>query len=210
VSPVVLVSRVGAAKGCQAVAAALACAASEPDRAALLVDLGEGSAPRPTLVATAGARRLEERLAAHIPDAAIASRGRMCHLQLPPDPEGIERLTAALPLVRESAGIVHLPPRLLRPALEEPGVRSTAALLRADLAGDRALTALAARDLVSAGLRVAVLKHPLAWLAARTALFGAYPATGAHLPRRLCERLLDAGDSKCRPQDAGTGRAGSG
>lgn len=209
-SPVVLVSRVGAAKGSRAIAAALACTASESDRAALLVDLEGGRAPRPTLVATAGARRLEERLAAHLPDAAVASRGRMCHLKLPPDPEGIERLAAVLPLVRESAGIVHLPPQLLRPALEESGVRSTATLLRADLAEDRALTALAARDLVSAGLRVAVLKHPLAWIAARTALLGAYPVTGGPLPHRLCGRLLDVGGSKCRPQHAGIDRVESG
>jgi hypothetical protein len=131
-------------------------------------------------------------------------------MQLPPDPEGIEQLAAVLPLVRESAGIVHLPPQLLRSALEESGVRSTAALLRADLVEDRALTALAARDLVSAGLRVAVLKYPLGWLAARSALFGAYPATGAPLPRRLCARLLGVGDSKCRPQRAGIDRLESG
>lgn len=206
-TPVVLATRVGAAKGSQAAAAALACAASESDRAALLIDLKDGRAPRPTLVATAGARRLEERLAVHLPDAAVASRGRICHLQLPPDPEGIERLAAVLPLVRESAGIVHLPPQLLRQVLGESGVRSTAALLRADLAGDRALTALAARDLVSAGLRVAVLKHQLGWIAARTALLGAYPVAGASLPHRLRERLLDVGGSKCRPQHAGIDRA---
>jgi hypothetical protein len=191
-------------------AAALACVASESDRAALLVDLEEGRASRPTLVATAGARRLEERLAAHLPDAAVASRGRICHLQLPPDPEGVERIASVLPLVRESAGIVYLPPRLLRPVLEESGVRPTAALLRADLAEDRALTALAARNLVSAGLRVAVLKHPLAWIAARTALLGAHPVTGSPLPHRLCERLLDARGSKSHPRHAGIDRVESG
>ena len=71
-APVVLVTRVGTAAGSRAAAAALACAASEPDRAALLVDLDEARAPRPSLIATAGARALEERLAAHLPDAAVA------------------------------------------------------------------------------------------------------------------------------------------
>jgi hypothetical protein len=191
VSPVVLVSRVGAAKGARAVAAALACAASEPDRAALLIDLEEGRATRSTLVATAGARGLEERLAAHLPDATIASRGRICCLKLPADQEGIEQIEAVLPLVRESAGVIHLSPQLLRPVLEESGIRPTAALLRADLTQDRALTALATRDLMSGDLRVAVLKHPIGWTTARTALLGMHPATGESLPRRLCERLLD-------------------
>ncbi|MGE5281592.1 MAG: hypothetical protein ACM3N0_04580 [Chloroflexota bacterium] len=172
-SPVVLVTRVGDAAGSRAAAAALACAASEPDRAALLVDLEEGKASRATLVATAGARALEERVAAHLPDAAVASRGCVCQLKLAPDPAALEALAAALPLARESAAIVHLPPPLLRPLLAEPRVRPTGALLRADLAADRALTALAVRDLMDRGLRVGVLKRPLGWLVERAALLGA-------------------------------------
>ena len=175
VGPVVLVARVGDAAGSRAAAAALACAASEPDRAALLVDLEEGRAPRATLVATAGARGLEERLVAHLPGAAVASRGRICQLKLAPDPDALGTVAVALPLARESAAVVHLPPALLRPLLAEPRIRSTGALLRADLAADRALTALAVRDLIDRGLRVAVLKRPLGWLAERAALLGALP-----------------------------------
>jgi hypothetical protein len=175
ISPVVLVTHVGAATGSGAAAAALACAASEPDRAALLVDLGEGRAPRATLLATAGARALEERLVGHLPDADVASRGRICQLRLAPDPAGLEAVAAALPLARESAAVVHLPPPLLRPLLAEPRIRPTGARLRADLAADRALAALAVRDLIDRGIRVAVLKRPLAWLAGRAALLGALP-----------------------------------
>ncbi len=189
-APVVLVARVGAAAGSKAAAAALACAASEPDRAALLVDLNEGRAPRPSLLATAGARALEERLAAHLPDAAVASRGCACQLTLPPE-LGVEPIAAALPLVRESAAIVHLPPSLLRPLLEDPRIRPTAALLRADLSEERALTALAARDLIARGLRVAVLKRPLGWLSARAALQGLAPRGNGLLSARQVERLLD-------------------
>jgi len=170
--PVVLVTTVGAASGARAAAAALACAASEPDRAALLIDLEEGRAARPSLIATAGARSLEERLIAHMPDAAVASRGSLCQLKLPAGPEGIEGIAAALPLVRESVCIVHLPPHLLRPVLAETRIQPTAALLRADLAADRALTALAVRDLIARGLRVAVIKRPLGRLAERAALLG--------------------------------------
>jgi hypothetical protein len=189
--PVVLVTAIGAAAGARAAGAALACMASEPDRAALLIDFGEGRAPRSSLVATAGARSLEERLVAHVPDAAVASRGRICRLGFAADPAAVEQLLAVLPLVRESVAVVHLPPALLRPLLDEPLIRPTAALLRADLAEDRALTALAVRDLMTRGLRVAVLKHPLGRLVARAAGLGALPAGGGVLPAHLADRLLD-------------------
>lgn len=197
-SPVVLVSRVGAAKGSRAAAAALACAASESDRAALLVDLEEGRAPRPTLIATAGARGLEERLAAHLPDAAIASRGRICQLKLTPEREAIETLAAALPLAREAAAVIHLPPALLRAMLGDARVRSTGVLLRADLREDRALTALAVRDLVAGGLQVAVVKRPLGPLVAGAAQLGALPTGPQESFSRSCERLLRAEDRRFR------------
>jgi len=196
--PLVLVTQVGAATGSRAAAAALACAASEPDRAALLIDLDEGRAPRSTLVATAGARELEERLAAHLADAAVASRGRLCQLALPAGPKAVEAMAAALPLVRESAGIIHLPPSLLRPVLEEVRIRPTAALLRADLAWNRALTALAARDLIREGLRVSVLKRSLGWMVERVALLGALSPDGEALPARVCRHLLTTEDKKLR------------
>ncbi len=192
--PVVLVTAVGTASGARAAAAALTCAASEPDRAALLIDLDNGRPPRPLLIATAGARKLEERVAAHLPGAAVASRGCICKLKLPVDSATVEQVAAALPLVRESAVVVHLPPRLVQPLLEETRMQPTAALLRADLARDRALTALVVRDLVARDLRVAVLKSPLGWLAARAADLGALPV-GSGLPPRLVARLLDGGVS---------------
>lgn len=195
--PVVLVTHVGGAVGARAAAAALACAASESDRAALLIDLDDGRPPRASLVATAGARELEERVVVHMPDTAVASRGQICHLRLPPDPTGIDRLPAVLPLARESVAVVLLPPPLLRPLLGKPGIQATAALLRADLSQDRALTALVTRDLTARGMRVVVLKRPLGWLAARLALCGVL-AGGDAFPTRTRERLLDADDSKLR------------
>jgi hypothetical protein len=186
---VVLVTSVGTATGSKAAAAALACAAAEPDRAALSIDLGVDRAPRPSLVATAAARKLEERLVVHLPEADVASRGAICSLTLPADPSGLDDVAAALPIVRDSAAVVRLPPRLLRPALDQPRIQATAALLRADPADDRALTALVAGDLIRFGLRVAVLKQPLGWLAARAALLGALPG-GTGLQMRLVDRLL--------------------
>jgi hypothetical protein len=190
--PVVLVAAVGGASGARPAAAALACTASEPDRAALLIDIGGARPSRPTLIATAGARLLEERLAVHLPDARIASRGQICQLSLPPEPESIEKLTAATPLVRESAAVVHLPSSFVRPVLEESRIPATGVLLRADLVEARPLTALAVRDLMADGLRVVVLKHPLRWLAARAALMGALPDVGAMAPLRA-DRLLGGG-----------------
>lgn len=181
--PVFLVTAVGAAQGSKEAAAALACGGSEPDRAGLLIDLAAGRGPRPSPIATAAARMLEERLAAHLPDVEVASRGATCRLGLAGERDGdgggregaLDLVAAAAPLARDSATVVHLPPSLLQPALEDPRVRPTAALLRADLPADRALTALAARDLVARGLRLSVLERPLGWLAGRLSLLGALP-----------------------------------
>ncbi len=187
---VVLVAAVGAAEGSKAAAAALACAASEADRPGLLIDVGGGH-PRPTLVASAGARVMEERLARHLPDLRAASRGQICHLAVPVDDSTFEAVRAALPLVRDSAAVVHLPPRLLQPALAEEGICPSAVLLRADLPADRPLTALAVADLLDRDLRVRVLKRPLPWVAARRALFGVLPPS-AGLPARLYQSLLES------------------
>jgi hypothetical protein len=199
----ICVTQVGRAEGSREAAAALACAGAEPDRPALLVELSDGRAPRPTLVASAAARRLEERLVAHMPEARVASRGQCCHLSLPADGAGIGMLGAAAAVGRDLASVLHLPPHLLQPVLDEPRLVVTAALLRADLAEDRALTALAARDLIGRGLRVAVLKQPLGWVAARQALFGVLGKGGAGLPVRLVERLLPCPSHPCyAEQDA--------
>lgn len=187
---VVLASRVGEAEGSRAAAAALACAGSDQDCAGLLVEVSDGRPPRPALIATASARRLEERLAGHLPEAAVAARGQICHLALAEGPDALERVPAALALVREATAVVHLPPPLVRPALEMR-IDPTAVLLRADVGRDRALTGLATRGLMERGLRATVLKRPLAWVPARRALFGVLPAEAPDgLPRRLRRRCL--------------------
>lgn len=189
---VILVTAVGGASGSKAAAAALCCAGSESDRPGLLIDVG-GRAPRPTLVSSAGARELEERLAAHLPHLRAVARGQTCHLALDDDPGAFESILAALPLARESVAIVHLSPGRLQGALGESGIPLSGALLRADLDIDRALTALAVRGLLDHGLRVAVLKQPLAWVPARRALFGVMPpAAPGGLPTFLLKSLLES------------------
>lgn len=188
---VVLVSSVGDADGARAAAAALACAGSAPDRAGLLIELGDSRTPRPALFATAAARRLEERLAAHLPEAAVAARGQICHVSLGVGPEALDRAPAALALGRQTACVVQASPPLAREALERRNIGADAALLRADLGRDRPLTALAARDLMARGLRVSVLKRALGWVPARRALFGVLPADSADgLPAALRRRCL--------------------
>lgn len=189
--PVVLATALGAAQGARGAAAALACAGADVDRATLLIDVG-ARPPRPTLLASTVAQRLEERLTAHLPHSRIAARGQVCHLSVRPDREGLELAAAAAPLVRDSLAVVNLPAALLREAIEEPtGLTPTGALLRVDVAADRPLLALAARDLIGRGLAVAVLKRRLSWVAERRALFGALsPKTPGGLPPKLVRRLL--------------------
>jgi len=188
---VVLVTAVGAASGSRAAAAALACAGSEPDRPGLMIDIG-GRPPRPTLVASSGARELEERLTVHLPELRVASRGGTCHLAVPGDAEALERLPAALPLARDAVAVLHVPPGLFQDVLRLQGVEPSAVLLRADLAADRALTALVVRELNRRGSLVRVLKKPLAWVPARRALFGVLPSQApGGLPPRLRESLLE-------------------
>lgn len=192
-APTVLVSAVGAAEGSRGAAAALACAGSAVDLAALLVDL-DGKPPRPTLVASAAAQRLEQRLAAHLPQARVAARGQFCHLTVAADSEGFEAASAAVTVARGAPAVVHLPAEALQPLLGGgKGPDPTGVLLRADLAADRALTAMVSRDLLERGLDLAVLKRRLGWVAERRALFGALPpdAPGG-LPPLFRRKLLAA------------------
>jgi hypothetical protein len=190
-APTVLVTGVGEAEGSRGAAAALACAGADVDLATLFVDVG-GKPPRPTLLASAASRRLEERLVAHLPQARVAARGQVCHLAVPGDAEGLALASAAVTVNRDALAILHLPPMLLRPCLEERlRPEPSGVLLRADLAADRALLALVVRDLMARDLAVGVLKQRLSWVAERRALFGslASDATGA-LPKAVLRQLL--------------------
>ncbi|HEY5943058.1 MAG TPA: hypothetical protein VIT89_09385 [Solirubrobacterales bacterium] len=188
--PVVLATAVGEAEGTRGAAAALACAGADLDRATLLVDFG-GRPPRPTLIASASAQELEERLRSHLPEARVAARGQLCHLVVPAEDDALGSASAAIAVARGALAVVHLPPRLLQPAVEAPDLRPSGVLLRADLLDDRALVALAARDLLWRGLTVGVLKRRLGWVAERRALFGVLPdGSPGGLPGRLVQRLV--------------------
>jgi hypothetical protein len=189
--PTVLATAVGEAEGSRGAAAALACAGADLDVATLLVDVG-GRPPRPTLLASAAAQTLEERLAAHLPQYRVAARGQVCHLAVAADAEGIDAAAAAVTANRGELAVIHLPPELLQVVVSgDRDPRPTGVLLRSDLQRDRALVALAARDLLTQGVSVAVLKQRLSWVAERRALFGALPAGApGGLPERLVRSLL--------------------
>jgi hypothetical protein len=191
----VLVTSVGGAAGSRAAAAALACAGAERGEPGLLVELGEVKQPRASLFATEEARRLEERLASHLPDAAVASRGGICLLALPAGEAGLEQLPAALAIGRDALSVVHPGRTGFRRVLDGIETRPQAVLLRADLAADRALTGLAAGELLRRGLRVAVLKRPLNWLTARLVLAGSVAGRPSLTPR-VTARLLGEGESR--------------
>jgi len=182
-----LVSVVGTAEGSQAAAAALACAIAVEERAALLFDVGVAGRPRPTVLASSQARELEERFAAELPEARSAARGVLCRVSLPEPPA----LAGALEAAGGCPCVVHAPPELLHESVDLLP-RPCGVVLRAELASDLSLTALAVGDLRSRGLWVRVLKRPLGWIAARRALAGALPGTAnGGLPPRLLTGLRD-------------------
>ena len=188
---VVVVTSVGSAEGSRGAAAALSCAGSGIETAALLIDIG-GRVPRPTLIASASAHRLEERLAARLPTLRPAARGEVCHLSVTADEDGLAAAGVAVTVARGGLAVVHVAPDLLQALLEAPEApRPDAALLRADLAEARPLVALAVDDLLRRGLRVAVLKRRLGWVAERRAGFGALGSDSGGLPESLLRRLLD-------------------
>lgn len=190
---VVAVTSVGGAEGSRGAAAALSCAGSGVDKAALLVDVG-GRPPRPTLIASASAHRLEERLAARLPALRPAARGEVCHLSVSADEDGLAAAGVARMVARGALTVIHVEPEMLQPLLDAAaGPRPDAALLRADLTASRPLVALAVEDLLRRGLRVAVLKRRLGWVTERRAGFGALGSDSGGLPEPLLRRILDLG-----------------
>jgi hypothetical protein len=190
-APTVLVTAVGDAEGSRGAAAALACAGADVDLATLLVDVG-GKPPRPTLLASAAAQRLEERLAAHLPRARVAARGQVCHLAVAADEEGFQAAAAAVTVARGALAVVHLQPASFQPLLRGGcGPRPSGVMLRADVSASRPLLAVLVRDLLGRGLAVSVLKQRLSWVSERRAIFGSLATDGGGgLPRNTLRGLL--------------------
>jgi hypothetical protein len=188
---VVVATAIGDAEGSRGAAAALACAGAEDESASLLIDVG-GRLPRPTLLATTGARRLEECLAVHLPGKRAAARGRFCQLSVRANKAGLDTAAAAVSLSSVEFVVLHLPPLLAgRAPRALKGIQTTGVLLRADLPAARSQVTPVVQDLMTRGFSIGVLKRRLGWVAERRALFGAL-ATDAPdgLPLFLLRRLL--------------------
>lgn len=189
----IIVTRLGDAAGSLELAAALAVTAAQrhggEESGAALLELCDRPPPRPTIIASAAAREAESALAG-VTVGRGAARGRICHLRLPADREGIDLAGAALAAIPgQPVGVLHAGPELLRALVDDAGLHPRGAVLRADLELDRSLAALIAGDLSARGLRVRVAKRPPGWLTGRLALIGVPSGEGAG---RDAERLLSA------------------
>ncbi len=169
--PVVLATAAGDARGDEALAAALAVSASDENRAAQRVEVGESGARRPTLLASPAARECESQLGGT--GANAAARGLLCHLAAGDGEEGLDRAAEAAARLPDCAEcVVRVDASLWQVALEHSRLRPNAALLRVELPRDRSLAALAVRDLRSRGLAMRIAVRPLGWAVARRALAG--------------------------------------
>ncbi len=197
----VVVTAVGDAGGSLALAAALAGAVSQEPSGALLVEIGGGAPRRPSLLASESARGIEGRIAQEVPEAAVAARGRICHLSVMGDGAGIGTAAdAAASLPPGCPCFIHSPPSLFREVIDRAGLRPLGALLRADLPRDRPIAALAAGELIASGIRTRVVRRPLGPLAARRALAGASPgSSGARIATQLLRGLLGGERGQAMP-----------
>jgi hypothetical protein len=184
-------------RGSLALAAAVAAeAAPLTGGETLLVEVADrGHRRRPTLLAAAGARRVEDSLRSG--GHAAAARGHYCHVQL-----SSERLDAALALVSQSGAelsVFELSGHLWVPALDLPELGAVGGLLQVSLPRDRSLAALAVGELSERGLLSKVTTRPLSPLAARRALAGIRPGGRAsEYAGRAVRSLLRVGDSRSR------------
>ena len=184
---VILATSVGGSGGGAALAAAVGVAAASESRsptAVLLIDLDRSPRSRgPTMLASSPARELEDAVRALHPDfESAAARGHLCQLALGGDDalDRVAELLAARPAA--SLVIVHVPEASWAEAVADRRFNAAAGLLQADLPADRALVALAVRELHERGLRAKVSGRPLGRVAARRALAGIEP--GGSMSRR--------------------------
>jgi hypothetical protein len=193
--PLILCCELPGSAGGLAVAAALGVAVATDEGAGgfaapvLLVELGGGRARGPTMLAADGARSLERALRDEGLEAA--ARGHLAWLRLAGD-EATEALAGAIEHgAAARAVVVACSGAEARALLDAGAVQPDAIVLRADLPAQRALAALAVRDLGAEAGRVRVVGRGLGRVAARRAIAGIDPGGDAsRRMRRLARRLL--------------------
>ena len=169
---VVLATTLGEAKGGLAVAAAVGVSLSRRRPAVLLAEVGAAGRRGPTMLAASDARELEDALREHGFDR-VAARGRLCWLGLGEEEDSLDELRRAIDaLPAGGLAVAYVPARLLQRAVGGAIHRPAAALLRADLPGDRSLTAITVIELRASGVPVRVAPRVPGRVAARRALAG--------------------------------------
>ncbi|MFL5871185.1 MAG: transglycosylase SLT domain-containing protein [Solirubrobacterales bacterium] len=194
----VLASALPGSRGATATAAALGVAlAAEADvaevaggdGATVLIELGGERRRGPTMIASEAARELEATLREAGFEAA--ARGRLTWVTLELEGDWNGRLAECLDRSSAAAfAVILAPARVWRELLADDRVDADAALLRADLPGQRSLAALAARELRAAGLRTKVATRAPGRVAARRALAGVDPGGDAGRRARRLVRAL--------------------
>jgi hypothetical protein len=157
----------------------------------LLVEIGEGAERRsPTLLASLGARRIEEGLSQR--GLRGSARGLICHLALDED-EALDASEAALETADAELAVIHLPGRLWVPALASDLTIAGGCLL-VSLPGERSLAALAVGELERRRVRRRIATRAPGPLASRRALAGVRPGGGhSEYARGIAKRLLGLG-----------------
>jgi hypothetical protein len=207
--PLVLATEAGRASGGLAEAAALAVAVAVRDRSAgvLMVEVDrEGRRRRPTLLASDPARDLETALALCGRESAVA-RGNLCWLTLPAAGEE-DSLDEVAELTSEPLPcllvVAHLPAADWARALERPRLQVSGGLVRADLASDRELGALAVAELRDRGIAARIAKRSPGVVATRRALAGLEPGGDASRRSERAARALVRGAAVTEPVAAGS------
>lgn len=214
IPPLAIATALPGAGGAVPTAAALAVATASLDRfrdrgGVLVAEAGGERRRGPTMLASAAARQLEDVLRAD--GLAASARGALCWTHIEAD--GAEALAVLRALLRAAgeraaAGVVCLPPRLWRATLEDERLRVSGGLLRAELPAQRALAALAVRELIAADLRAKVVARAPGAVAGRRALAGLDPGGAAgERARRLARGLF--GPRPARPISPLPGAAGA-
>ena len=175
----VIAGRLPGADGAAAAAAALAVAlAAEADAATTVFELGGERRRGPTMIAAESARSLEARLRGAGFEAS--ARGRLTWVTLETSEGWRDRLAEALALTAgEGPAVIVASAPLWDELVGDDAIGVDAALLRADLPGQRSLAALAVGELRAAGVRVKVAARGPGRVAARRALAGIDPGGDA-------------------------------
>jgi hypothetical protein len=176
----------------QGLAAAVAVEAAVATGAGtLLVEVGDRARRRgPTLLATPGAREVEEALRSA--GRRAAARGQICHLAV--ETGDADEVAATLADSRAELAVISLPGRLWVPALEADGLFTAGGCLLVSLPAERSLAALAVDELARRRLPCRVATRAPGHIAARRALAGVRAGGWvSELSSRIARRLLGLG-----------------